>query len=309
MRTMRARLRCRLALVCALIVAPAACGMPPAAFNNVPTSWHLALCARRHTQPQRHIACRVQARADGGSDQGQGTGRDRPGSASAFRAAWSKEIMDGAFMLRQGAPKDLQALTDLSVEAFQPSFAEGVLDTLQTALNLPNYRSNVEDGLRKRLGVCVSLQEAGGEISQRGASSTEGQRRGCEGQYVLLVAQDCRDGALVGMVELGVLPCPIPMERRPAPELPYLVNLAVRPCARRRGLGAELVKACHRLAKHEWGFTEMFLYVQKQNIAALSLYYSLGYVCEWQEPVWYKLKNGGQRMQRNPKMFLRKDQL
>jgi len=35
----------------------------------------------------------------------------------------------------------------------------------------------------------------------------------------------------------------------------------------------------------------------------------MGYVCEWQEPVWYKLKNGGQRMQRNPKMFLRKDRL
>jgi len=32
-------------------------------------------------------------------------------------------------------------------------------------------------------------------------------------------------------------------------------------------------------------------------------------VCEWQEPVWYKLKSGGQRMQRNPKMFLRKDGL
>ena len=28
-----------------------------------------------------------------------------------------------------------------------------------------------------------------------------------------------------------------------------------------------------------------------------------------QEPVWYKLKNGAQRMQRNPKMFLRKDNL
>jgi ribosomal protein S18 acetylase RimI-like enzyme len=97
--------------------------------------------------------------------------------------------------------------------------------------------------------------------------------------------------------------------RRPPPELPYLVNLAVHPKHRRRGLGAQLVVACERVAREEWGYSEMFLYVRKQNMPALSLYYSLGYVCEFSEPVWYKLKSGGQRMQPNPKLFLRKDPL
>lgn len=217
---------------------------------------------------------------------------------------------------------------------------------MQSALGLSNYRSSVEQGLVKRLSRVGGRGQAGrarcgvldvdksgpaahdvteicgtrrgsvagdgeGQKEEEGETVERGQKRAQEeGEgYELLVAESCRDGRIAGMVELGVLPCPIPIERRPAPELPYLVNLAVDPRYRRRGLGQELVAACEKVAKDEWGYSEIFLYVKRQNTAAVCLYYSMGYVCEWQEPVWYKLKSGGQRMQRNPKMFLRKDQI
>lgn len=39
---------------------------------------------------------------------------------------------------------------------------------------------------------------------------------------------------------------------------------------------------------------------------AQSLYSKLGYVCEFREPMWYRLKSGGQRIRSNPKLFFRK---
>ena len=43
-----------------------------------------------------------------------------------------------------------------------------------------------------------------------------------------------------------------------------------------------MLAACERIASEEWGYEEMFLYVKRENTAALCLYYSAGYVCEWQ---------------------------
>ena len=50
----------------------------------------------------------------------------------------------------------------------------------------------------------------------------------------------------------------------------------------------------------------MFLHVKANNRAARVLYASLGFVCEFREPMWYKLKNGQQKVRQNPRLFLRK---
>ncbi|EKX39343.1 hypothetical protein GUITHDRAFT_143547 [Guillardia theta CCMP2712] len=103
-------------------------------------------------------------------------------------------------------------------------------------------------------------------------------------------------GRVVGMVEMGLLPCPVPLSRRPAPELPYLVNLAV-------------LKEYRRRHQRSGEYREIFLYVKAQNRVAQALYSAMGYTCEWREPSWYRLKSGLQKLQSNPRLFLRKELL
>ena len=57
---------------------------------------------------------------------------------------------------------------------------------------------------------------------------------------------------------------------------------------------------------HTYIYKYMYMYTHTHTHTYIYIYIYMQ-VCEWQEPVWYKLKSGGQRMQRNPKMFLRKD--
>ena len=111
----------------------------------------------------------------------------------------NESVMDGKLVLRRGCLDDLQALTDLSVQAFEPGLLEAMLDALNSALGLANHRSAVEGGLRKRL-LRASRQEEG---STRGNGGEEGGRAVGEGGggYELLVAQDSRHGTIAGMVE------------------------------------------------------------------------------------------------------------
>ena len=56
-----------------------------------------------------------------------------------------------------------------------------------------------------------------------------------------------------------------------------LLALQVREDTRGKGVGKTLCKRCEDTAK-EWGFMEMLLLVEEQNIAARELYKKLGYV-------------------------------
>ena len=64
---------------------------------------------------------------------------------------------------------------------------------------------------------------------------------------------------------------------------PLMSNLAVGKKFRRRGLAEDLVKAAEALARKEWGCDECYLYVEKQNKAAVKLYRKLGYVSQWED--------------------------
>lgn len=62
------------------------------------------------------------------------------------------------------------------------------------------------------------------------------------------------------------------------PPRPYLSDLAVNEGWRRRGVAKALINQCEDEIRL-WGKYELFLRVEKQNIAALKMYDSLGYVC------------------------------
>jgi len=59
---------------------------------------------------------------------------------------------------------------------------------------------------------------------------------------------------------------------------PYLCNLSVAKEFRRKGLGKMLCQVSERVAKDMWGYKDMYLHVQEENVAAQKLYESMGYV-------------------------------
>uniref|UniRef100_A0A7S4KAF5 WW domain-containing protein n=1 Tax=Guillardia theta TaxID=55529 RepID=A0A7S4KAF5_GUITH len=66
--------------------------------------------------------------------------------------------------------------------------------------------------------------------------------------------------------------------------IPVLSNLAVSERSRGSGLGRRLCQECESIVK-SWGFREIFLLVEEQNVAARKLYESLGYQTIWNRPV------------------------
>jgi len=73
-----------------------------------------------------------------------------------------------------------------------------------------------------------------------------------------------------------------------------ILTLAVRPSARRRGVGAGLVREAGRLSA-ERGATRLFLEVAADNAAALSLYRAAGFVEAGRRPGYYAGADGGRR--------------
>ena len=64
---------------------------------------------------------------------------------------------------------------------------------------------------------------------------------------------------------------------------PLMSNLAVGRKFRRKGLAEDLVEAAEMLARKEWGYNEVFLYVEKKNTPAVRLYKKMGYRKYWED--------------------------
>ncbi len=64
---------------------------------------------------------------------------------------------------------------------------------------------------------------------------------------------------------------------------PLMSNLAVGRKFRRKGLAEDLVQAAETLARKEWGYDEVYLYVEKRNKPAVKLYKKLGYRTVWED--------------------------
>jgi len=66
-------------------------------------------------------------------------------------------------------------------------------------------------------------------------------------------------------------------------QAPLMSNLAVGNKFRRRGIAEELVEGAEKFVRKEWGYDEVYLYVEKRNRAAIRLYQKLGYRRVWED--------------------------
>ena len=101
------------------------------------------------------------------------------------------------------------------------------------------------------------------------------------GQSELIVCQ-LPSGEVVGCA--GIEATPIPegsLKGKTGPRYPLMSNLAVSRQYRRKGIAEKLVKEAERVARKEWGYDLVFLYVEERNIPAVRLYQKLGYRKTW----------------------------
>jgi ribosomal protein S18 acetylase RimI-like enzyme len=82
----------------------------------------------------------------------------------------------------------------------------------------------------------------------------------------------------------GIQVSPIPDGNLDGPTIaraPLMANVAVSQKYRRRGIAQRIVKEVERICKYEWGYNDVYLYVEERNKAALRLYQKLGYRKVW----------------------------
>jgi len=128
-------------------------------------------------------------------------------------------------------------------------------------------------GLRARCGARLKKPARVDAAEDRGA--------------VMLIAARPSHTDCVAAVELrlrradGAHPTPLPMldalrdafaSKSAAPDRPYISNVCVAESCRRRGVAQALMAAAEHLAGAGWGYDSVFLHVQADNPAALSLY-------------------------------------
>lgn len=88
------------------------------------------------------------------------------------------------------------------------------------------------------------------------------------------------------------MPTPLDVKKRNARRLqPYISNLVVSPLMRRKGFAQRLVRACEARAV-AWGFDELTLHVDMEELAATRLYDKLGYEKLTDQAAWQKLLSG-----------------
>lgn len=168
------------------------------------------------------------------------------------------------FTIRAARQKDLSGLAEVLVYGFYqfPQF----LSWLYPPLKLSIY-----EDLRNRL-------------------------RACPPNYCCLVASLVPPGKqpiIVGTVEMSLRYTSFWSSNS---QYPYISNLAVDRCYRRRGIAQKLLASCEQIAL-EWGYQETRLHVLEENYPAKQLYFQRGYQIYQQEDSWHKLLfNSSQRL-------------
>jgi GNAT superfamily N-acetyltransferase len=105
-------------------------------------------------------------------------------------------------------------------------------------------------------------------------------------QSELLLCKNAR-GELMGVAAMEVEPIPkFSLNSRTTimRAAPLMSNVAVSRKFRRRGIAEELVKQVELYARNQWGYQEMYLYVEERNRPAIRLYQKLGYRTFWVDP-------------------------
>lgn len=108
-------------------------------------------------------------------------------------------------------------------------------------------------------------------------------------QHKMLTAVDARSGEVVGFCELAMISKPSSSQDSAAADgddddhdddifAPTILNLATAPQHRRKGIATRLLHTACRFVQQEWKeSTELTLYVQQDNQAAIALYEALGF--------------------------------
>lgn len=188
------------------------------------------------------------------------------------------KAITGAVVIRRAVPTDTPAMSSIVREAFRGpwSLGDGPLVWAEQASVEADLRTKIAARLRKQAKL-----EAVGQTQM---------------DEVLLVACDGDEGEMLGCADLRVEWFDVESRKRAKPpsprdmflspeeegdrvQRPYLCNLAVSPVARRRGIGAALVRACEEQSV-SWGYEELFLEVVESNEGALAFYRALDYSLE-----------------------------
>lgn len=201
-----------------------------------------------------------------------------PLSFFAFILLLSKEIFCDAFVFpffappvttvpSHGDPTALSEASQFFVDAFWTNKIGGGAKQLS-----PTQRQAL-------------LQTQQFEFRKRYYSTTASSSyRNREAELILCRSKLGSDNPIVGCVGLEV--DRIPSNRLNGMTLkraPLMSNVAVSPKFRRRGVAKLLVQAAEDLARVEWGYDEMYLYVEQRNIPAVRLYQKMGYQRFWQD--------------------------
>ena len=142
----------------------------------------------------------------------------------------------------------------------------------------------VEKGYQARLNLCA-------------------ESRGLDHNVLVLVDNEktSQYNGLCGMIELSMqpdgatapaIPTPLNEKKRNSQRLqPYISNLVVSPLLRRKGFAQRLVMASENRAV-AWGYDEVTLHVDMEEVAATRLYEKLGYQKVNDQAAWQKWLSG-----------------
>jgi ribosomal protein S18 acetylase RimI-like enzyme len=100
-------------------------------------------------------------------------------------------------------------------------------------------------------------------------------------QSELVLARNANN-EMMGVCAIGVEEIPDNGKTgRGSTRAPLMSNVAVGKQFRRRGIAEDLVKEVEEIARKQWGYDEVYLYVEERNKAAVRLYQKLGYRKIW----------------------------
>ena len=144
---------------------------------------------------------------------------------------------------------------------------------------------NGKNGGVKELSLTQSKSLTKSQISEfrkRYGLRVGGARSSGDRRSELVVCQN-KKGEIMGCAGIEVSKVSTPNGKSIQNAAPLMSNLAVGKKFRRRGLAEDLVKATEEVARKQWGYDECYLFVEKQNTAAVKLYRKLGYVQQWED--------------------------
>lgn len=108
-------------------------------------------------------------------------------------------------------------------------------------------------------------------------------RVGADRRSELLICQDGDTGEITGCAGIELSKISTANGKSIEFKAPLMSNLAVSKDFRRMGIAEDLVKAAEEIARKQWGYDEVYLYVEKRNTPAFKLYRKLGYTTQWED--------------------------